>query len=71
MKIKKVIRGKIKSRLKLGNVGFHSIKNLSSSSLTFKNIKIKTQEILILPVVWYGCETLSLIVGEDRRLRAS
>ena len=40
-----------------------------SSSLLSKNIKIKIYRILILPVVLYRCETLTLTLREERRLR--
>jgi hypothetical protein len=33
------------------------------------NLKIKIHRNIILPVVLYGCETWSLIVWGDRRLR--
>jgi len=33
------IQEEIKNRLKSGNVGYHSVQNLSSSSLLSKNIK--------------------------------
>jgi hypothetical protein len=35
-----------------------------------KNLKIKIHKTVILPVVLYGCETLSLTLGEEHRLRA-
>jgi hypothetical protein len=34
-----------------------------------KNIKIKICKSIILPVVLYGCETWSLALREERRLR--
>jgi hypothetical protein len=34
-----------------------------------KNLKIKIYKTVILPVVLYGCETWSLTLGEDHRLR--
>jgi hypothetical protein len=34
-----------------------------------KNLKIKIYKTVILPVVLYGCETWSLNVGEEHRLR--
>jgi hypothetical protein len=34
-----------------------------------KNLKIKIYKTVILPVVLYGCETLSLTLGEEHRLR--
>ena len=40
-----------------------------SSSLLSKNLKIKIYRTIILPVVVYGCETWSLIMGEECRLR--
>ena len=45
------------------------MQNLLSSSLLSKNLKIKIYRNLILPVVLYGCETWSLILREERRLR--
>jgi hypothetical protein len=33
------------------------------------NLKIKIYRIIILPVVLYGCETWSLTLREERRLR--
>jgi hypothetical protein len=40
-----------------------------SSFLISKNLKIKIQKTLILPLVLYGCETWSLTLGEEHRLR--
>jgi hypothetical protein len=40
-----------------------------SSSLLSKNLKIKIHRIIIFAVVWYGCETWSLTLREERRLR--
>jgi len=37
--------------------------------LLFKNLKIKIYRTIILPVVLYGCETWSLILREERKLR--
>jgi hypothetical protein len=34
-----------------------------------KKIQIKIYRTIILPVVLFGCETLSLTLREDRRLR--
>ena len=39
-----------------------------TSSLS-KNLKIKIYRTIILPVVLYGCETWSLTLREERRLR--
>jgi hypothetical protein len=38
-------------------------------SLLYKNIKIKIYRNLLFPVVLYGCETWSLTLREERRLR--
>ena len=40
-----------------------------SSSMLSKNINIKIYRFTILPVVLYGCETWSLKLREERRLR--
>ena len=45
------------------------MQNLLSSNLLSKNLKIKIYRTIILPVVLYGCETWSLILREERRLR--
>ena len=45
------------------------MQNLLSSRLLSKNLKIKIYRIIILPVVLYGCETWSLTLREERRLR--
>jgi len=37
--------------------------------LLSKNLKIKINRTVILPVVLYGCETLSLTLREERELR--
>jgi hypothetical protein len=45
------------------------VKNLLSSSLISKNTKIKIYRTIILPVVLHGCETWSLTLMEEFRLR--
>jgi len=47
----------------------HSLQNLLSSRLLPKNLKIKIYRTIILPVVLNGCETWSLTLREERRLR--
>jgi len=42
-----------------------------SSSLQSKNIKIKMYRTIILSVVLYGCETWSLTLRKECRLRVS
>ena len=66
---KNSIQKEIKSRLKLGNACYYSVQNLLSSSLLSEKLKIKIYRIIILPVVLYRCETWSLTLREERRLR--
>jgi len=66
---KNSIQEEIKSRLKLGNASYYSVQNLLSSSLLSKNLKLKIYRTIILPVVLYGCESGSLTLREERRLR--
>ena len=40
-----------------------------SSSLLSKNLKITIYRIIILPIALYGCETWSLTLREESRLR--
>jgi len=63
------IQEEIKSRLKSGNVCYHTVRNLLSFSLLTKNLKIKIYRTIILPVVLYGCETWSLTFRKEHRLR--
>jgi len=59
----------IKSRLRSGNACYHPVQNLLSSRLLSKNLKIKIYRTIILPVVLYGCETWSLTLRKERKLR--
>jgi hypothetical protein len=52
-----------------GNGCYHSVQTLLSSSLLSRNIKIEIYGNVILPVVLYGCETWSVTLREERRLR--
>jgi len=63
------IAEEIKSRLQSGNACYHSVQNLLSSMLLSKNLKIKIYRTIILHVVLYGCETWSLTLREERKLR--
>ena len=45
------------------------MQNVLSSRLLSKNLKIKIYRNIILPAVLYGCETWSLILREERKLR--
>jgi hypothetical protein len=63
------IKEESKSGLKSRNAWYHLVQYLLSSSLVSKNWKIKIYRTVILPVVLYGCETWSLILMEEHRLR--
>jgi len=63
------IQEEIKSRSKSGNACYHSVQNLLSSSLISKYFKNKIHRTIILPMVLYGCETWSLTLTEEHRLR--
>jgi hypothetical protein len=66
-----LIQEEIKRRLNSGNACYHSVQSLLSSHLLSKNLKIRIYEYktIILPVVLYGCETWSLTLREEHRLR--
>jgi hypothetical protein len=64
-----LIQEEIKRRLNFGNACYHSVQNLLSSRLLSKNVKVRIYKTVILPVVLYGCETWSLTLREERRLR--
>jgi hypothetical protein len=51
------------------NACYYSVQNFLSSRLLSKNLKIRIYKTIILPVVLWGCETLSLTLREEYRLR--
>jgi hypothetical protein len=62
------IHEEIKSRLNSGKACYHSVQSLLSSRLLSRNVKAKIYKTIIIPVV-YGCETWSLTLREEHRLR--
>jgi hypothetical protein len=48
---------------------YREISKWSTTHLLPKNLKIKIHRTIILPVVLYGCETWSLTLREESRLR--
>jgi hypothetical protein len=56
-------------RLNSRNACYHSVQSLLSSRLLSRNLNVKIYKTIILPVVLYGCETWSLILTEEHRLR--
>jgi hypothetical protein len=63
------IYDEIKSRLNSGNACHYAVQNLLPSRLISKNLKIKIYKTVILLVVLYGCETWSVALREEHRLR--
>jgi hypothetical protein len=63
------IHEEIKSRLNSGYACYHSVQSLLSSRLLSKNAKVNIYKTIILLIVLYGCETWSLTLREEDRLR--
>jgi hypothetical protein len=64
-----MIQEEIKRRLNSVNACYHSAQNLLSSRLLSKNLKIRIFKTIILSMVLYGCETWSLTLKDEHRLR--
>ncbi|KAJ4435542.1 hypothetical protein ANN_18158 [Periplaneta americana] len=62
-------REEIKHRINMGNACYYSVEKLLSSSLLSKDLKVRIYKTVILPVVLYGCETWTLTLREEHRLR--
>ncbi|KAJ4450282.1 hypothetical protein ANN_01702 [Periplaneta americana] len=62
-------REEIKHRINMGNACYYSVEKLLSSSLLSKNLKVRIYKTIILPAVLYGCETWTLTLREEHRLR--
>jgi hypothetical protein len=65
---KNLIQEEIKRRLSSGNICYHSVQNLLSCRLLSKGVKIGIYRTIILPIVFYVCETWFLILREENRL---
>jgi hypothetical protein len=59
-----LIQKEIKRRLDSGIAWYHWVQNLLSSCLLLKNVRIRACRTIILSVVLYECETLSLTLRE-------
>jgi hypothetical protein len=59
----------IKSRLNSLNACYHSVQSLLSSCLLSRKLKAIMYKTIILLVVFYRCETWSLTLREEHRLR--
>jgi hypothetical protein len=64
-----LIQEESKRILNSGNACYHSGQKLLFSGLLSKRLKIIIYKTTILPVVLYGCETWSLTLREEHRLR--
>ncbi|KAJ4447597.1 hypothetical protein ANN_09604 [Periplaneta americana] len=62
-------REEVKHRINMRNACYYSVEKLLSSSLLSKNLKVRINKIVILPVVLYGCETWTLTLREEHRLK--
>jgi hypothetical protein len=60
---------KIKSKLNSANACCHSVQSLLSVRPLSRNLEVKIYKTIILPVVLYGCETWSVTLREEHRLR--
>jgi hypothetical protein len=63
------IHKEIKSRLNSGNACYHLVQSLLFFRLLSRKLRVKIYKTIILPVVLYGCETWSLTLREEHRLR--
>ena len=63
------IHEEIKRKINMGNACCYSLEKILSSRLLSKKFKVKTYKTIILSVVLYGCETWSLTLKEEHRLR--
>ena len=62
-----LIHEEIKCRSNSRDACYHSIQNLSSSSLLSKKTKAKALRTITLPFVLHGCETWSLTLMEEHK----
>ena len=53
----------------MGNACYYSLEKILSSHLLSKKLKVNTYKTIILPVALYACETWSLTLREEHRLR--
>ena len=56
-------------RRDMGNACYYSLEKILSSLLLSKKLKVKTYKTINSPIVLYGCETWSLTLKEEHRLR--
>jgi hypothetical protein len=66
---KNLIQKEIERRMISGNACYYSVQNLLSSRLLSQNVEIGIYKTIILLVVLYWYETLSLTLRENHKLR--
>ncbi|KAJ4444789.1 hypothetical protein ANN_06586 [Periplaneta americana] len=59
----------IKRRINMGNACYYLVEKLLSSCLLTKKLKVRIYKTVILPFVTYDCETWTLTLREEQRLR--
>jgi hypothetical protein len=64
-----LIQEETKRGLNSGNACYDPIQNLLSSSRLLSTNVVRIYKTIMLPTVLYGCETWSLTVREDHKLR--
>ena len=67
-RVKILFRKKLRAELSQGMFAIIRYRIFPTNLLT-KNIKLKINRTIVLPVVFYGCETWSLTLREEGRLR--
>jgi hypothetical protein len=53
----------------MGNACYHPVQSHLSSSFLSKNVNVKLYKSIVLPVVLFGCETWSVTLRKEHRLR--
>ena len=69
--IQNSIQEEIKCRFKAGNSCYCSVQTLLSSRFLSKNLKFKICKTRIFPTLLNGCETWSLTLREECKLRVN
>jgi hypothetical protein len=62
-----LIHGEIKSKFNLVNAATIQFRTFCLLTCCLSNIQVKMYETIILPVVLYGCETLSVTLRKEHR----
>jgi hypothetical protein len=63
------VHEEIKSRLNSGNACCHSVQSVISSHFLSRNLKVKIYKTIVQPIVLCECETWSVTLREEHRLR--